>query len=78
MAFGITGELVSGAEFEAPIEDAVKKIASLAGSIQVIRIYAHGAPGMIHSFDASQLETMLKSKIAPKGEVNCWGAQQRG
>jgi hypothetical protein len=83
MPFGITGKYVGkdgkSAEFEAAYSDRKAKIAAFPDmSVQLIRVYAHGAPGMIGDDDVDSLTGMLGKKMAPDGQIHLLGCSTAG
>lgn len=83
MAFGITGKYVGTdgkpVEFAAPYSERRAKIASFPdGSIKIIVIYAHGAPGLIGDDDAEDLTKMLKAKMMTNGQIHLLGCSTAG
>jgi hypothetical protein len=83
MAFGITGKYVGTdgkpVEFAAPYSERQGKIASFPdGSIKIILIYAHGAPGLIGDDDVDSLTKMLKTKMMTNGQIHLLGCSTAG
>ena len=83
MAFGITGEYVGNngksVEFEAPYSERKARISSFPDrSIQIICVYAHGAPGLIGDDDVDALTRMLEKKMASDGQVHLLGCSTAG
>jgi hypothetical protein len=83
MAFGITGKYVGTdgkpVKFAAPYSQREAKISSFPdSSIQIILIYAHGAPGMIGDDDAQSLTRMLRKKMKVNGQIHLLGCSTAG
>jgi hypothetical protein len=83
MAFGVTGKYVGAdgkfVEFAAPYTDRQAKVSSFPDrSIQIILIYAHGAPGLIGDDDVDSLTRMLKSKMRLNGQIHLLGCSTAG
>ena len=82
MAFGVTGSYVAEGKpqsFDFPIESAQASIANLPnGQVELIRIYAHGMPGQIYEWRASDLESMLKCKMKKFGQIHLLGCSTAG
>jgi hypothetical protein len=83
MAFGIVGKYLGSdgkpVEFAAPYTDRQAKIGSFPdGSIQIILIYAHGAPGLIGDDDVDSLTKMLKKKMTVNGQIHLLGCSTAG
>lgn len=83
MAFGITGAYTTEsrkiAEFAAPYAERVKTVAGLPDrSIRIIRIYAHGAPGLIGDDDVDALVKMLAGKMASDSQIHLLGCSTAG
>jgi hypothetical protein len=83
MAFGITGKYVGTngkpVEFAAPYTERQAKISSFPDySIQIILIYAHGAPGLIGDDDVDNLTKMLRKKMRMNGQIHLLGCSTAG
>lgn len=83
MAFGVTGKYIVAdgkpVEFAAPYSDRRVKISSLSdSSIQIILIYAHGAPGLIGDDDVDDLARMLGKKMRINGQIHLLGCSTAG
>jgi len=83
MAFGITGKYVGTdgkpVEFAAPYSERRAKISSFPDrSIQIILIYAHGAPGLIGDDDVDSLTQMLGKKMRINGQIHLLGCSTAG
>lgn len=83
MAFGITGKYLGSngkpVEFAAPYSERQAKISSFPdSSIQIILIYAHGAPGLIGDDDVDDLTKMLKTKMRVNGQIHLLGCSTAG
>jgi hypothetical protein len=83
MAFGITGKYIGSdgkpIEFAAPYAERKAKIASFPDhSIQIILIYAHGAPGLIGDDDVDGLARMLQNKMMVNGQIHLLGCSTAG
>ena len=66
-------------EFAAPYADRHAKISSFPdGSIQIILIYAHGAPGLIGDDDVDSLSKMLGKKMTFNGQIHLLGCSTAG
>jgi len=87
MSFGISGlyldENKVSRKFEGPIGEegkiAKKIIVALPDySIQIIKIYDHGAPGIISNWDVFDLEAMLKKKMMVNGQIQLLGCSTAG
>jgi len=83
MPFGITGKYVGSngkaVEFEAPYAERKAKISSFPdGSIQIIRFYAHGAPGLIGDDDVDAIAAMLQQKMKSSGQIHLLGCSTAG
>ena len=83
MAFGITGKYVGTdgkpVEFAAPYSERKAKISSFPDrSIQIIYIYAHGAPGLIGDDDVDSLTQMLQRKMRVNGQIHLLGCSTAG
>jgi hypothetical protein len=78
MAFGITGKYVGTngkpVDFAACYSERRAKISSFPDySIQIILIYAHGAPGLIGDDDVGNLTKMLRTKMRINGQIHLLG-----
>jgi hypothetical protein len=83
MAFGITGKYIEApgksVQFAVPYDERKKKIASLPDrSIDIIVVYAHGAPGMIGDDDVDDLTQMLQNKMKSYGQIHLLGCSTAG
>jgi len=83
MAFGITGKYVgtdgTAVAFAEPYANRKTAISSFPdGSIRIILIYAHGAPGLIGDDDADDLTKMLKTKMMQNGQIHLLGCSTAG
>jgi hypothetical protein len=83
MAFGITGKYIgtngTPVEYAAPYSERRATISSFPdGSIQIILIYAHGAPGLIGDDDADSLTQMLVKKMKYNGQIHLLGCSTAG
>jgi hypothetical protein len=83
MAFGITGKYLGSdgkrVEFAAPYSERRATISSFPDrSVQIILIYAHGAPGLMGDDDVDNLSTMLGKKMAPHGQIHLLGCSTAG
>ena len=83
MPFGITGKYVGSdgksVEFEAPYADRKATIAAFPDrSVQIIRFYAHGAPGLIGDDDVDDLVRMLQDKMVTNGQIHILGCSTAG
>jgi hypothetical protein len=83
MAFGITGKYMGTdgkpVEFAAPYSERQAKISSFPdSSIQIILIYAHGAPGLIGDDDVDSLTQMLRKKMRSNGQIHLLGCSTAG
>lgn len=83
MAFGITGKYQGTGgrlvEFVAPYAERRARIASFPDrSVQIILIYAHGAPGMIGDDDVDSLTQMLAKKMRINGQIHLLGCSTAG
>jgi hypothetical protein len=83
MPFGITGRYKKSdgktIKFEAPYADRRATIEAFSSrSIEIIRFYEHGAPGLIGDDDVDALAGMLQDKMQPDGQIHLLGCSTGG
>lgn len=83
MAFGICGDYFGEdgktTRFEGPTSKRKEIISALPNkSIKIIKIYNHGAPGLLGDDDVGDLHKMLGDKMQPKSQIHLLGCSTAG